>query len=249
MRAFSTPCSAVRASPKGDFPPPSSKRSSASASTQHVVHRRGTCRARSGCSGGARPPRGPRRAHFGSDRGPAAGAAHRRVGGRPRYTAGTRCGSTKARTGIAVVDGARTVPVASEWQPHESLFSGTVAGAPVTVQVQRRGTALTLRWRGCEITARARTPQGRRACRQPCQKRRRSTFRASCSRPCRGWWWLSPRPKATRYRLGQPLAIVDAMKMENVLRAARDGRIVAVHAKVGDSLAADQVIMEFAAEE
>ena len=39
------------------------------------------------------------------------------------------------------------------------------------------------------------------------------------------------------------------MKMENVLRAERDGRVVAVHAKVGDSLAADQVIMEFAAQE
>ena len=50
--------------------------------------------------------------------------------------------------GIAVVDGERTVPVASDWQPHESLFSGTVAGTPVTIQVQRRGTALTLRWRG-----------------------------------------------------------------------------------------------------
>ena len=50
-------------------------------------------------------------------------------------------------------------------------------------------------------------------------------------------------------QVGQPLAIVDAMKMENVLRAQRDGRIVAVRAKVGDSLAADQVIMEFAADE
>ena len=50
-------------------------------------------------------------------------------------------------------------------------------------------------------------------------------------------------------RAGQPLAIVDAMKMENVLRAERDGRIVAVHTQVGDSLAADQVIMEFAEEE
>ena len=36
------------------------------------------------------------------------------------------------------------------------------------------------------------------------------------------------------------------MKMENVLRAERDGRVVAVNVEVGDSLAADQVIMEFA---
>ena len=58
-----------------------------------------------------------------------------------------------------------------------------------------------------------------------------------------------PASEGDMVRAGQPLAIVDAMKMENVLRAQRDGRIVAVHAKVGDSLAADQVIMEFAPEE
>ena len=39
------------------------------------------------------------------------------------------------------------------------------------------------------------------------------------------------------------------MKMENVLRAERDGRVVAVRVEVGDSLAADQVIMEFAPQE
>ena len=62
--------------------------------------------------------------------------------------------------GIAVADGGRTVPVASDWQPHESLFKGTVAGNAVTVQVARAGTALTLRWRGFEVTARVRTPAG-----------------------------------------------------------------------------------------
>jgi len=39
---------------------------------------------------------------------------------------------------------------------------------------------------------------------------------------------------------------VEAMKMENVLRAERDGTIKAVHAKAGDSLAVDAVILEFA---
>ena len=47
-------------------------------------------------------------------------------------------------------------------------------------------------------------------------------------------------------KAGQPLAVVEAMKMENVLRAERDGVVGAVRAKPGDSLAADQVILEFA---
>jgi propionyl-CoA carboxylase alpha chain len=44
---------------------------------------------------------------------------------------------------------------------------------------------------------------------------------------------------------GEPLAIVEAMKMENVLRAERDGRIGRIRAKPGDSLAVDEVILEF----
>jgi propionyl-CoA carboxylase alpha subunit len=43
----------------------------------------------------------------------------------------------------------------------------------------------------------------------------------------------------------EPLAIVEAMKMENVLRAERDGKVKAIHARKGDSLAVDAVIMEF----
>jgi propionyl-CoA carboxylase alpha chain len=47
-------------------------------------------------------------------------------------------------------------------------------------------------------------------------------------------------------RAGEPLAVVEAMKMENVLRAERDGVIKAIFARKGDSLAVDAVIMEFA---
>ena len=47
-------------------------------------------------------------------------------------------------------------------------------------------------------------------------------------------------------KAGEPLAIVEAMKMENILRAERDGTVKAIHAKTGDSLAVDAVIMEFA---
>ena len=63
---------------------------------------------------------------------------------------------------------------------------------------------------------------------------------------------LSPRGIATgqltqlNLKAGDPLAVVEAMKMENVLRAERDGVVKKVNAKPGDSLAVDAVIMEFA---
>ncbi|HMI17990.1 MAG TPA: biotin/lipoyl-containing protein, partial [Sphingomonas sp.] len=45
---------------------------------------------------------------------------------------------------------------------------------------------------------------------------------------------------------GQALAVVEAMKMENILRAEKAGRVARVDAKPGDSLAVDAVILEFA---
>jgi propionyl-CoA carboxylase alpha chain len=66
---------------------------------------------------------------------------------------------------------------------------------------------------------------------------------------------LSPMPgllKAVAVKAGQEvkageeLCVVEAMKMENILRAERDGTISKLHAAVGDSLAVDQKILEFA---
>jgi propionyl-CoA carboxylase alpha chain len=49
-----------------------------------------------------------------------------------------------------------------------------------------------------------------------------------------------------RVEAGQPLAVVEAMKMENILRAEKTGTIGKVHAQAGDSLAVDAIILEFA---
>jgi propionyl-CoA carboxylase alpha chain len=47
-------------------------------------------------------------------------------------------------------------------------------------------------------------------------------------------------------KAGETLAVVEAMKMENVLKAPQDGKVAIVHANAGDSLAVDQRILEFA---
>ena len=66
---------------------------------------------------------------------------------------------------------------------------------------------------------------------------------------------LSPMPgllvslavKAGQHvRAGEELAVVEAMKMQNVLRAEQDGTVKTLHAKPGESLAVDQAIIEFA---
>jgi propionyl-CoA carboxylase alpha chain len=49
-----------------------------------------------------------------------------------------------------------------------------------------------------------------------------------------------------KIKAGEPLAVIEAMKMENVLRAERDGTVKMVHVRKGDSIAAHSVILEFA---
>jgi propionyl-CoA carboxylase alpha chain len=65
---------------------------------------------------------------------------------------------------------------------------------------------------------------------------------------------LSPMPgllvslavaEGQEVKAGQELATVEAMKMENLLRAERDGKVAKLHAQPGDSLAVDQAILEF----
>ena len=53
-------------------------------------------------------------------------------------------------------------------------------------------------------------------------------------------------PRYQEIKSGETLAVVEAMKMENILRAERDGTIKKVRVKPGDSVAVDAVIMEFA---
>ena len=47
-------------------------------------------------------------------------------------------------------------------------------------------------------------------------------------------------------RAGETVAVIEAMKMQNILRAERDGKVTAIHARAGDSVAADEVLVEFA---
>ncbi|HEX8166101.1 MAG TPA: acetyl/propionyl/methylcrotonyl-CoA carboxylase subunit alpha [Beijerinckiaceae bacterium] len=145
---------------------------------------------------------------------------------------------------IAFPDGT-SWPVESHWRPGEPVWTGTVGGLGIAVQVRPILNGVVLSHAGASAQARVYT-------------RREAELAALMPEKAvsgAGKQLLCPMPglvKAVLVKAGQevksgePLAIVEAMKMENVLRAERDVSVARVMAKEGDSLAVDAVILEFA---
>jgi propionyl-CoA carboxylase alpha chain len=147
---------------------------------------------------------------------------------------------------VAVVfqDGTKWT-VGSTWRSGQPVWSGTVAGDQIAVQVRPIPNGVLLSHAGASAEARVFTRR----------EAELAAFMLEKNAAGAGKQLLCPMPglvKAIAVRPGQEvksgeaLAIVEAMKMENVLRAERDVIIAAIHAKEGDSLAVDAVILEFA---
>jgi propionyl-CoA carboxylase alpha chain len=133
----------------------------------------------------------------------------------------------------------------TDWQLGEPLFVGRINDRPFAVQVDGCVNHFRLRSRGAEIDAHVLSP--RAASLSPHMLYKEP---ADMSK-----YLLSPMPgllvslavaEGEEVKEGQELAVVEAMKMENSLRALQDGVVASVNAEVGASLAVDEIIIEFA---
>jgi propionyl-CoA carboxylase alpha chain len=150
-----------------------------------------------------------------------------------------------AEGGIDVRVGDRTIAVRGALDTGLRLFDGTIDAQRMIVQIDRVGQSERLSCGGHALRVQVMTERT-----AVLSKRMPIREAADMSR-----FLLSPMPgllvkiavaEGDEVKAGEPLAIVEAMKMENVLRAERDGRIKQVVAAAGSSLAVDQVILEFA---
>ncbi len=132
----------------------------------------------------------------------------------------------------------------SRWKPGEPVWSGTIDGRAISVQVRSALNGFYLSHRGVETRAYVYTEREAAAARLMPVKRAADSGKAlRCPMP--GLVVSIAVAEGQEVKAGETLAVVEAMKMENVLRAERDAVVKKIHAKTGDSLAVDAVILEF----
>jgi propionyl-CoA carboxylase alpha chain len=133
----------------------------------------------------------------------------------------------------------------SSWKPGDPLWTGEIDGKPVTVQVAPAANGFDLSYRGAQVRAYVYTGSEAAYARlMPLKVATDSGKALLCPMP--GLVVSIAVTEGQEVKAGETLAVVEAMKMENVLRAERDATVKKINAKTGDSLAVDAVIMEFA---
>ena len=139
----------------------------------------------------------------------------------------------------------RASRVVSDWKPGAPVWSGTVDGHPATVQVRAIPNGFALSYRGVETRAYVYTEREAGYARlMPVRKAGDTGKQVVCPMP--GLVVSIAVKEGQEVKAGETVAVVEAMKMENVLRAEIDGTVKKINAKPGDSLAVDAVILEFA---
>jgi len=142
-------------------------------------------------------------------------------------------------------DAATTVEVASDWWPGQPVWSGTVGGKHASLLVRPIPNGFSLAYRGIQAPVYVYTDrEAQLAALMPVKVGADMSKFLLCPMP--GLVKSISVAEGDDVKAGDTLAIVEAMKMENVLRAERDGKVKTIAAKPGDSLAVDAVIIEFA---
>ncbi|MGL4313264.1 MAG: biotin/lipoyl-containing protein, partial [Sphingomonas sp.] len=141
-----------------------------------------------------------------------------------------------------VVDG-EALDLNAEYTPGDRMIEAEVDGAPLTLRIARTRTGFKLTTRGASHVARV----------LPAHVAPHAAYLIDKVPPDLSRFLLCPMPGllqridvavGDRVEVGQPLAVVEAMKMENILRAEKAGEVKSVSAKAGDSLQVDAIILE-----
>lgn len=158
---------------------------------------------------------------------------------------------------VKLVDGLVTIPfememevggrmetVVTDWRPGDPVWYGRIASRLVTAQIRPVLNGLRIDWQGLSVKARVFTPRHAELDRLMPVKLPPDTSRLLLC-PMPGLVVSIAVAEGQEVKAGETLAVVEAMKMENVLRAERDLTVGKIKAAPGESLAVDAIIMEF----
>jgi propionyl-CoA carboxylase alpha chain len=148
------------------------------------------------------------------------------------------------REGATVRIDDRDLRVESDWKPGQSLARLTVDGAPLVMKVDRIAAGFRVRTRGADLRVHVRRPRAAELVRLMPEKIAPDTSKLLLC-PMPGLVVKINVEAGDEVQEGQALATVEAMKMENILRAERKGVVKSVNTEPGQSLKVDDVIMEF----
>ena len=141
-------------------------------------------------------------------------------------------------------DDGTVLRVASKWTPGDQLARLDVNGEGLVLKVGKISGGFRIRSRGAEVKVHVRTPRQAELAKLMPEKVAPDTSKMLLC-PMPGLIVKINVEEGEEVQEGQALCTVEAMKMENILRAERKGTVSKINAAPGDSLAVDEVIMEF----
>ena len=131
-----------------------------------------------------------------------------------------------------------------DWRPGLAQFRAELDGEPFTAEVKRVADGFDIRHRAARARVRVMTPRAAEFFARLPEKQAADTSKLIQS-PMPGLVVSVPVSVGQAVKTGETVAIIEAMKMQNILKAERDGVVKAVGAKAGDPVAADDVLVEF----
>ncbi|MFZ5731741.1 MAG: acetyl-CoA carboxylase biotin carboxylase subunit [Pseudomonadota bacterium] len=133
----------------------------------------------------------------------------------------------------------------SNWKPGDPVWHGTIDGVPAAMQVRPALNGFRVAYHGFEVPVQVFTETEATAARlMPVGSKTDTGKKLLCPMP--GLVISIAVTEGQEVKAGETLAVVEAMKMQNVLRAERDGTVKKIHTSAGATLAVDAIILEFA---
>ena len=134
--------------------------------------------------------------------------------------------------------------IASDWTPGKSLALMNVDGTDIALKVEKCTSGFRIRFRGADMKVTVRSPRQAELAKLMIEKTPPDTSKLLLC-PMPGLIVKVEVAIGDEVQEGQSLCTVEAMKMENILRAERKSVVSKIHVAPGDSLAVDTIIMEF----